>query len=138
MSLQAERFVVSLERSGAGEAVCLVTADTEFTQQVQSALKFSITNRTADGSKTKVSLLQDLCRLSGDLAQFRFGFPAAEVGTYKVIVKFGDAHVSSSPLQFHVRACRRSGGPAGCSSTPAPSTSSSLTSAGRPPSSSTN
>ena len=58
MSLQAARFSVSLERRGAGDAVCLVTTDTDFTQRVQSALKFSITSRAADGSRTKVPLRQ--------------------------------------------------------------------------------
>jgi len=107
--LQPNRFLLFLERPEERElktgvdAVCVVTTDLGFTEQIQSNIKFSVSSKEQE-QKVRVPLCQELCGLSEDLKEFRIVFSLSSPGLYKVIVKLGDSHVTSSPLQFHVAA----------------------------------
>lgn len=107
MPLRPETFCLSLARPArelvpGGQVVCLVTTEARFTEEVQANLKFSMTRHGEDGQREKVVLLQDLCSISSDLAQFKFGFLLGGAGGYRVMVRLGEAHVTDSPLRFEV------------------------------------
>jgi hypothetical protein len=109
MSLFPDHFTLSMERPEEKdlvpgvEAVCVVSTDQVFTEQVQAKIKFAISSKF-QGKKQRVPLRQDLCGMSGDHDNFRIGFSLTQPGLYKVIVKLGDTHVVNSPLQFNVAA----------------------------------
>jgi len=106
MSSEARQFRLSLQgggggsvAAGGGPAVCLVTSTTlQFTAAVRENIKFAVSRRTEQG-KERVTNRQDLCSLSEDLRQFRFGFDVAQAGSYKVVVVLGSEHVEGSPLK---------------------------------------
>ena len=92
MGSQAEQFILSLgskeplvAKNGAS-GVCLVTsANLQFATDIREKIRFAVTRRTGpDQVKQKVANRQDLCCLSQDQKQFKFGFDLESSGIYKV------------------------------------------------------
>ena len=92
MGSPAEQFSLSLgskeplvAKNGAS-AVCLVTSATlQFATDIREKIRFAVTRRTGpDQVKQKVANRQDLCCLSQDKKQFKFGFDLESSGIYKV------------------------------------------------------
>ena len=95
MGSPAEQFSLSLgskeplvAKNGAS-AVCLVTSATlQFATDIREKIRFAVTRRTGpDQVKQKVANRQDLCCLSQDQKQFKFGFDLESSGIYKVSFK---------------------------------------------------
>ena len=92
MGSQAEQFILSLgskeplvAKNGAS-GVCLVTsANLQFATDIREKIRFAVTRRIGpDQVKQKVANRQDLCCLSQDQKQFKFGFDLESPGIYKV------------------------------------------------------
>ena len=88
----AEQFTLSLgsmeplvAKTGAS-AVCLVTsASLQFATDIREKVRFAVTRRIGPNQvKQKVANRQDLCCLSQDQKQFKFGFDLQSSGIYKV------------------------------------------------------
>ena len=92
MASAAEQFRLSLgskeplvAKVGAS-AVCLVTsASLQFATDIREKIRFAVTRRVGPNQvKQKVANRQDLCCLSQDQKQFKFGFDLQSPGIYKV------------------------------------------------------
>jgi len=101
LSLGSEEPLVS--KPGAS-AFCQVTsASLQFDTAIREKIRFAVTRRVGlDHVKQKVANRQDLCGLSQDWKQFKFGFDLQCPGIYKVVVMLGDQHVKNSPLRLSV------------------------------------
>ena len=106
MGSPAEQFSLSLgskeplvAKNGAS-AVCMVTsASLQFATEIREKIRFAVTRRTGpDQVKQKVANRQDLCCLSQDQKQFKFGFDLESSGIYKV----GSNHARRL-LTFHLQ-----------------------------------
>ena len=123
MTSAAEQFSLNLGSKGplvaktGASAFCLVTsASLQFATEIREKIRFAVTRRIGtDQVKQKVANRQDLCCLSQDQKQFKFGFDLESPGIYKVglyndflyhmeqvVVMLGDQHVKNSPLKFSV------------------------------------
>ena len=92
MERAAEQFILSLGSEEPlvakpdASAVCLVnSASLKFVTDIREKIKFAVTRRSGPSQvKEKVANRQDLCGLSQDWKQFKFGFDLQSSGVYKV------------------------------------------------------
>ena len=94
MKSAAEQFSLKLGSKGplvaktGASAFCLVTsASLQFATEIREKIRFAVTRRIGtDQVKQKVANRQDLCCLSQDQKQFKFGFDLESPGIYKVVL----------------------------------------------------